>query len=95
MEFCDSVWVLPVAGDEGKLCDCRNAEGWSHKAGAALRRDPYVYDVEGIAKHPIIVSAISLDVESDVVVVIGSDDVIIDMNPCNVCVRIGLCRILC
>lgn len=95
MELSDAIGVLPVARDESELSYCGDTKGWTHEAGAALWRDPNVDHVEGRAKHSIVVGAVTLDVEGDVVVVIGSDDVVIDMHSCDVCVRIGLRRVPC
>ena len=95
MELSDTIGVLPVARDESELSYSGDTEGWTHKAGAALWRDPNVDHVEGRTEHSIVVGAVTLDVEGDVVVVIGGDDVVVDVYSCDVCVRIGLCRVPC
>lgn len=95
MVLRDAVGVLPVARGESELRDCGDALWWGHEAGASLGRDANVNDVEGDAKHAAVEGAVALHVEGDVVVVVGSNDVIVDVYSQNVLASVRLSSITC
>ena len=93
MVLRDAVGVLPVARGESELGHCGDALGRGHETGASLGRDANVNDVESDAKHATVEGAVALHIERDVVVVVGSNDVIVDMDSQNVLASVRLSSI--